>query len=300
MIIPPYLKAGDKVGMVSPAGKVNEKLVLGAVQTIESWGLEVVLGKYVLGQHFQYASYDENRLADLQAMLDNPGLKAIFCSRGGYGSIRIIDQLNFEKFTQHTKWLVGFSDITLLHAHLNHNVSCCSIHGPMAKTLATDPEGESSLSLKKALFGKALSYEIPHNPYHRKGKSRGKLIGGNLAIITSLLGSQTDFDPSGKILFIEDIGEYLYRIDRMMWGLKRAGKFAGLSGLIVGQFSDIKDDEMPFGQTVYEIIAEHVMDHKFPLCFGFPAGHEEENLALVFGKEYELNVNNLVSKVKLV
>lgn len=280
------------MGIVSPAGRIDKKLVLDAIKTIESWGLEVVLGKYVWGQHFQYASYDKNRMSDLQSMLNDTSLKAIICSRGGYGAIRIIDQLDFSSFIQHPKWLVGFSDITLLHAHLNHNLSCCSIHGPMVKTLATDPAGESSLSLKKVLFGEQINYEIPINLYNKKGKARGNLIGGNLAILSSLLGSNSDFDPAGKILFIEDIGEYLYRIDRMMWSLKRAQKFDGLAGLIVGQFTDIRDNENPFGQTIYEIIIDHLKEYNFPLCFGFPAGHEDTNMALVLGKECMLHTNN--------
>ncbi|MBT3302256.1 MAG: LD-carboxypeptidase [Bacteroidetes bacterium] len=298
MIIPAYLKAGDKVGIVSPAGKVPKEQVLKAIKTLESWGLEVLLGKHVFGQHFQYASYDENRLSDFQYMLDDNGIKAILCSRGGYGSIRIIDQLDFAKLNQHPKWLIGFSDISLLHAHINHNMHICSIHGPMTHTLAAYPDDESSLNLKKALFGEHLSYVVPFNLYNRRGEAGGQLIGGNLAILTSLLGSNADFNPKGKILFIEEIGEYVYRIDRMMWSLKRAGKLKGLAGLIVGQFTDIKDNNNPFGQSVHEIISEHVKDYNFPVCFGFPAGHEDINQPILLGKEYRLSVNNMRTRLE--
>jgi muramoyltetrapeptide carboxypeptidase len=291
MIVPPYLQKGDKIGIISPAGKVQKDQVLKASETLESWGLEVVLGKYVLGQYFQYASYDDNRREDLQMMLDHKDIKAILCSRGGYGAIRILDNLDFSHFNNYPKWLIGFSDITLLHAHINHNLNCCSIHGPMTKTIA-DKENDSCQKLKSVLWGDELSYSIDHNIYNRRGIGKGKLIGGNLAILTSLIGSQTDYKPDGKILFIEEIGEYLYRIDRMMWSMKRAGKLERLEGLVVGQFTDTKDNNSPFGQSVHEIIHEHVKDYNFPVCFNFPAGHDSLNYPLTLGKEYRLNITN--------
>lgn len=292
MIVPAYIKPGSIIRIVSPAGRIKRKNVLPAVAWLENKGYKVKLGKHVFSQHFRFAGTDEERLDDLQEALDDPDCGAIICSRGGYGTIRIIDRLNFTNFLEHPKWLVGFSDITVLHCCLN-NYGVPTIHGIMPRYFF-DEEGkatENLLSLMKLLTGENTQYLIPHSEFNRPGKTSAELVGGNLSIITSLQGTFYDLDTDGKILFIEDIDEFLYHTDRMVHQLKLSGKLDNLAGLILGDFTDIKDNELPFGKTVREIISEAVEDCRYPVCFGFPAGHDKTNLALMFGREWKLNVN---------
>jgi muramoyltetrapeptide carboxypeptidase len=289
MTVPPFLKPGDKVAITCP-GKKLPAGIDDAVKLLQSWGLEVVLGETVTASFHQYAGNDELRANDLQKFLDDSSIKAIIAARGGYGTIRIIDKLNFSKFAQHPKWLVGFSDITVLHSHIYANYRVETIHGQMPVNIpdGTKPSFES---LRKALFGEQLEYTIQSSPYNREGNVEGIVIGGNLTLLVMLSQSISEIDFKDKILFIEDVGEYLYAIDRMMWQLTRAGKLKDLKGLIVGGFTGIKDNDIPFGQSIAEIISEHVKDYSYPVCFNFPAGHIPDNYAIIFGKKASLTVN---------
>jgi muramoyltetrapeptide carboxypeptidase len=287
---PPYLKKGDKVAITCPAKKLPGPID-SAIRLLESWGLEVVTGETVTLSHHQYAGTDEQRTNDLQRFLDDQSIKAIFAARGGYGTIRIVDDLDFKKFQEHPKWLVGFSDITVLHSHIFANYGIETIHGQMPLNV---PDGTkpSLESLRKALFGEHLGYECNGNVLNKSGTAKSILVGGNLTLLVMLNNSISEVDFTNKILFIEDVGEYLYSIDRMLWNLKRAGKLASLSGLIVGGFTDLKDNDVPFGSTIEEIILEKVKDYEYPVCFDFPAGHLPDNHALIFGKEVTLRVDH--------
>lgn len=291
MIQPPYLKAGDKVAITCPAKKLPGD-IKDAVKLLESWGLEVILGETVSASFHQYAGTDELRTKDLQRFLDDSSVKAIFAARGGYGTVRIIDALDFSGFVKNPKWVVGFSDITVLHNHIYANYQIQSIHGQMPLSIP-DATKYSLETLRKALFGDRLVYSYESSPLNIQGKAQGILMGGNLSLLIALSGSVSEFDYQDKILFIEDVGEYLYSLDRMMWNLKRAGKLAALKGLIAGGFTGLKDNEIPFGKTAEEIICEHVKDYGYPVCFNFPAGHISDNHALVLGKEVYLNVTDV-------
>ena len=288
-IAPPYLKKGDKIAITCPAKKLPGSIE-SAIKLLESWGLEVVLGETVTDSHHQYAGTDNLRTKDLQKFLDDPSIKAIVAARGGYGTIRIIDSLDFRKFKASPKWLVGFSDITVLHSHIHETCGIQTIHGQMPLNV---PDGTkpSLESLRKALFGESLPYECLSDVNNRVGKAEGPLIGGNLTLLVMMNHSISEMDFSDKILFLEDVGEYLYSVDRMMWNLKRAGKLARLKGLIIGGFTDLKDNDIPFGSTVKEIVSDIVRDYNYPVCFDFPAGHLPDNHALVFGKNVTLVVD---------
>ena len=294
MIIPEYLKKGDIVGIVCPAGFMPVDKVSECVRVLfEVWGLKVKVGKTVGSQYNYFSGSDDERLADLQEMMDDPSVKAILCGRGGYGTGRIIDRINFKKFRQQPKWIIGFSDITVLHSHLLSRYKIASVHGPMANAFNDDGYlNEYVRSLHKALIGKNADYTASLHPFNQTGKGTGILTGGNLALIAHLIGTPSDVDTKGKILFLEDIGEYLYNIDRMFYQLKRSGKLKGLAGLILGKFSDMKDTEIPFGKTVDEIIRDIVREYEYPVCYGFPVSHEKENLALKPGLVYTLSVTN--------
>ncbi|NOR75749.1 MAG: LD-carboxypeptidase [Draconibacterium sp.] len=301
MISPTFLKPGSKLQIVSPAGKVKKEPVLLAVEWLEKQGYKVELGKHVFAKYFQFAGTDAQRLEDLQTAFDDPETDAVICSRGGYGTIRIIDQLNFTKFKNHPKWLVGFSDITILHSILN-NLGVATIHGAMPPFFFEEKgePNESLGSLMNLLIGKNCSYNFAINKHNKPGNITAELVGGNLSIIASLLGTKYELKAEGKILFIEEIDEYLYHIDRMMCQLKLAGKLDKLAGLVIGDFTEIKDNDSPFGQTVEEIIIDAVKDYSFPVCFGFPAGHNIKNLALTFGKKWNLNVSSKTSTLNLI
>lgn len=260
-----------------------------AIALLESWGLEVILGETVTASYNQFAGNDALRAADLQGFIGDDSIKAIFAARGGYGTIRIIDDIDFMPIKEAPKWIIGFSDITVLHAHVFANFGLQSIHGQMPMTI---PDGTSASlqTLRKALFGEGFDYHFSAEKFNREGEAQGILIGGNLALLLAVSGSVSDFDYDGKMLFIEDVGEYLYSIDRMMRTLKRAGKLKNLAGLMVGAFTELKDNDIPFGQTAEEIIFEVVKEYDFPVCFGFPAGHIPNNQALIFGKTLNLAV----------
>lgn len=287
-LAPPYLKKGDKVAITCPAKKLPSPMT-DAIKLLQSWGLEVVLGKTVDASYHQFAGDDELRTKDLQRFIDDDSIKAIFAARGGYGTMRIIDQVDFSRFTQNPKWVIGFSDITVLHAHIYNNYNIQSIHGQMPINIP-DASAKSLETLRKALFCEELIYEVKPNPLNRAGNGSGVLIGGNLSLLVAISGSASDMDYSGKILFVEDVGEYLYATDRLLRTLDRAGKLKTLAGLIVGGFTGVKDNDVPFGQTVSEIIMEVVKNYTYPVCFDFPAGHIPDNRSLIFGKMVGLTV----------
>lgn len=285
---PPYLTSGDTVAITCPAKKLPRD-ISEAVKLLESWGLNVILGETVNASWHQFAGTDELRASDMQRFLDDTNIKAIFAARGGYGTIRIIDLLDFSNFRNHPKWIIGFSDITVLHSHIQALYKTESIHGQMPLTI---PEGsEVSLeTLRKVLFNETLEYTYKSEVRNRSGEASGLLIGGNLTLMVMMAGSVSEQDYSGKILFLEDVGEYLYSLDRMMWNLKRAGKLNDLKGLIVGSFTEMKDNDIPFGQTAEQIIMDHVKEFDFPVCFNFPAGHITDNRALIFGRKINMDV----------
>lgn len=295
MLIPPFLKSKDKVAIVAPARKVSNEDMAPALRLMEQWGLKPIFGKNLFKDHYQFAGTDQERLSDLQSALDNPQIKAVFCARGGYGTSRIIDDLRFEKLLKQPKWIIGFSDITVLHCHL-HQLGIQSLHAPMPIRFTGDGVDSSTEELRKILFGEEIHYEIPTSTLNIPGRRQGQLIGGNLTLLHHMIGTRSDIDTRGKILFIEDLDEYLYHIDRIMVHLKRAGKLSGLAGMLVGGMSDMHDNPIPFGKTAYEIIREHTEGQGYPVCFNFPAGHEAQNTPLRFGETALLNVTK--SRVK--
>lgn len=289
MKIPPYLNKGDTVLIIATARKIAREEIEPVAEAIQSWGLKVETGPNLLGCCNQYSGTDAERAADLQWALNHPGAKAILVARGGYGTLRIIDMVDFSVFVQHPKWLVGYSDVTILHSHLNR-LGICSIHGTMPVNFMKDET--SALSVRDLLWGKPVSYPIPPHPLNRPGKATGEFAGGNLSILYGLSGSVSEMRYEGKVLFIEDLDEYLYHIDRMMMQLKRSGKLAGLSGLVVGGMTDMKDNLIPFGMQAEEIIAEAVSAYNYPVCFNFPAGHTLRNLAFYNGQQVTLSVES--------
>jgi muramoyltetrapeptide carboxypeptidase len=295
MIKPPYLKPGDKVGILSTARKVDASDLKDALALLESWNLEAVLGASIGVSEDQYAGSDSLRREDLQRMLNDPSIKAIWCAKGGYGTVRIIDDLDFFKFVKDPKWIVGYSDVTVLHSHLN-NMGFETLHAAMAKGIEVN-SAFTKKSLKDALFGKALKYHVNAHPLNRMGKVVGEMIGGNLSILYSLCGSNSTVTTEGKILFIEDLDEYLYHIDRMMMNLKRNGWLKNLNGLVVGGLTGMRDNSVPFGKNAQKIVLDTVAEYKYPVCFDFPAGHLDDNRALILGRKATLDVTE--SGVKL-
>lgn len=288
--IPPYLKKGDTIGIVAPAGYMAFDKMETCVNTLQDWGYTVKLGDTANSNSSNYFSgTDEERLADLQQMLDDKEVKAILFARGGYGMSRIIDRINFKRFKRSPKWLIGYSDITVLHTHVYSRYGIATLHAPMAAAF-NDGDNKFIAALKNTLEGAKADYSCESHELNRAGEVSGRLIGGNLTLLAHAIGTPSDFKGKRKILFIEDIGEYLYNIDRMFLQLKRTGKLDKLAGLIIGGFTDTKDTERPFGKTAEEIIYEQVKDYSFPVCFGFPVSHSKENYPLKEGVEYRLKV----------
>lgn len=290
--LPPYLQKGDTIGLVCPAGYMPFEKVKTCVQVLQEWGYNVKVGNTVGGGSMTYFSgTDEERLRDFQQMLDDQEVNAILCARGGYGTGRIIDQIDFKKFAKQPKWIVGYSDITVLHSHLFSNYYIASLHAPMAG--AFNEEGfknEYVLSLKNALEGKKIKYQVPVHEQNRRGEAVGELVGGNLALLAHMVGTDSDLKTKGKILFLEDVGEQLYNLDRMLIQLKRSGKLSKLAGLIFGGFTETKDTERPFGKSIYEILGELVAEYDYPVCYDFPVSHTNQNYALKIGVGYKLKV----------
>lgn len=297
---PPYLKKGDTIAITCPAGYMEAQKINTCVKTLQEWGFQVMIGKTVGSKSDNYFSgTDEERRDEFQALLDEPSIKAILCGRGGYGVTRIIDQLEFKTFKKNPKWIIGFSDITVLHAHLLTKSNTASLHAPMANAFN---DGGAKLpyvqSLQKALKGTKAAYSCAAHSMNQPGKASGILMGGNLALIAHLVGSKMMYKTKGAILFLEDVGEYAYNIDRMFIQLKRAGVFNQLNGLVLGGFTDRKDTTRPFGKTVEEIIQEHIGGFDYPICFGFPVSHDTENYALKIGASFELSVSSKIVRLK--
>ncbi|MBP6431648.1 MAG: LD-carboxypeptidase [Ferruginibacter sp.] len=292
MKIPPYLKKGDTIGITCPAGYMATEKTQTCINTLQKWGYNVMVGK-TLGSHSTnyFSGTDEDRRDELQAMLDDKNINAILFGRGGYGVGRIIDELDFTLFKKHPKWIIGFSDITVLHNHLHTKLKVASLHAPMAAAF-NEGENEFIISLKKALAGKKNKYKIAAHVFNKKGNATGQLVGGNLTLLANCIGTPSDINTNGKILFIEDIGEQIYAVDRMMHQLKRSGKLNQLAGLVIGGFTDMKDTDRPFGKTVYEAINDIVSEYNYPICYNFPVSHNKENYALKVGCTYELKVSN--------
>ncbi|TRX24079.1 LD-carboxypeptidase [Flavobacterium franklandianum] len=295
MKIPPSLQKGDTIALVATARKNIDDNLKPAIDLLHSWGLEVLIGNTIGLDNNQLAGTDAERAADFQQQLDNPNIKAIWCVRGGYGTVRMIDLLDFTKFKKNPKWIVGFSDVTVIHSYIN-NLNIATIHGAMPITVAK-ASTESIESLRKSLFGESLNYEIPFDSANRLGNAKGEIVGGNLSILYSLMGSNAQIDCKGKILFIEDLDEYLYHIDRMMMSLKRCGCFDGLNGLIVGTMTKMKDNDIPWGKNANQIIEDVTKGYSFPILYNFPAGHFRDNRALIFGKQVSLKLNEKTSKL---
>ncbi len=294
---PPYLQTGDTIGIISPSGYISLAEIMPAVQLIQSWGFKVQIGDNTGKKDFIYGGTDEERAVDLQQMLDNPAIKAIMCARGGYGLVRIIDRLNFRQFKKNPKWIIGFSDITALHCHINRNFGIATLHSKMCNSFPDNWAKADAMqistiqSIRQALMGESINYSSPAVSQNRQGTAEAILAGGNLSLITTLSGTPSDLDTDGKILFVEDTHEYLYNIDRMFWNLKQTGKLSRLAGLIIGGFQlkpDIEGEE--FGHTIYDIVTEKVKDYNYPVCFDFPVGHQRNNFALKCGVQYVLEV----------
>lgn len=290
---PPFLQSGDQIRIVSPSGAIDPAFIDGAKKALASWGLNTTEGDFARTEYGRFGGTKEQRIADMQAALDDTEVKAILCSRGGYGVAQIIDKLDFTKFRTNPKWLIGFSDITILHNAIS-NLNIASIHGIMAKHLTELPENcEQVQQLKNILFGKLLHYQIPTHEQNRTGKAEGKLIGGNLSVLVGMIGTSFDLPYEGNILFLEEIGEKPYHIDRMMQHLRLSGALSKISGLILGQFSDCDEDPL-MKQSIAEIIAEAVKAYNYPVCFNFPAGHVDYNLPIVMGAEVDMEVEERV------
>jgi muramoyltetrapeptide carboxypeptidase len=297
--IPPYLKPGDTIGITCPAGFMELAELQPAIEAMKGWGFNLRVGKTVGARDFIFGGTDAERLADMQQMFDDPAIHAIMCARGGYGCVRIIDQLDFRKFTEKPKWIIGFSDITVLHAELNHHFHIASIHSKMCNSFPDHSEKteksqwESILSIQLALTGKTIEYPVLYDSANRHGSGQGILAGGNLKTIETLAGSASDLRTDGMILFLEDAGEYLYSIDRMFYNLKRTGKLDRLNGLLIGAFRVKPDDPGDeFGRSVYNIVLDQVAAYKYPVCFNFPVGHVKTNYALKCGVKHELNISS--------
>ena len=289
---PPALNKGDLITIVAPSGVVNPDYVLHSKSVLESWGFNVELGKNVFKKYGRFAGTPKERLSDLQQALDNSESKAVFCARGGYGVVHLLEDLSLKQFCKNPQWVIGYSDITALHAKIN-NKGICSIHAPMSSHLSEEAGNDkASLYLRSMLFGETLSYTITSHPLNRIGKTEGILRGGNLAVLSSLRGTRYDFSPKNTILFIEDVGEAPYRIERMMYNLKLGQIFRNISGLLVGQFSNCEEDES-MGRTIYEFIADLVSEYDYPVCFNFPAGHVKENYPLICGGKIQIRLAQL-------
>jgi muramoyltetrapeptide carboxypeptidase len=296
-IVPAYLKPRDMIGIASPAGYITFEEIQPAIQQIKSWGYSVHVGESIGKRNYTFGGTDEERASDFQRMIDDPSIKAIMCARGGYGFVRIVDQLKFDRLAVNPKWIIGFSDLTVLHSHLNRNYGIASIHSKMCNSFPDDwaraepIQVETISSIRKALSGEKMRYVAPYNERNRYGEAEGVLIGGNLKTIESLSGSKSDLRTAGKILFLEDTGEYLYSIDRMFWNLKRTGKLSELKGLIIGGFKIKPDDPgEEFALSLYDIIIEKIKNYSYPVCFDFPVGHQKNNFALKCGIKHRLSV----------
>ncbi len=295
LIMPQHLKKGDTVAIIATARKIDASTLQSGIKLLESWGLKVILGKTIGKEQNQLAGADWQRATDFQEMLDNSAVKAIWAAKGGYGTVKIIDRIDFSKFKKNPKWIVGFSDVTVLHSHIN-KLGFQTLHAMMAIS-APSATTAAKESLRKVLFGESLSYSIPHHSFNKLGQAKGELVGGNLSVLYSIQGSISEVDFNNKILFLEDLDEYLYHIDRMMMNLKRNGSLKGLKGIIIGGMTSMNDNDIPWGKDSLEIIQEMVKDLDIPVAFNFPAGHIKDNRALILGRNITFEVNEKETKV---
>ncbi|KAA2240445.1 LD-carboxypeptidase [Chitinophaga agrisoli] len=303
--VPPYLKPGDTIGITCPAGYITAEEIQPAVRILESWGFKIRTGATVGKRSYTFGGTDAERLADLQAMLDDSTIQAIMCGRGGYGCARIVDQLDFTKFQNKPKWIIGFSDITVLHCHINRHYGIATLHSKMCNSFPDDlslaePEVKNTiLSIRQALTGLEMQYTATPDTNNRTGAASGILVGGNLSMLQSVAATNSELDTIGKILFLEDAGEYLYSLDRMLGNLQRSHKLDNLAGLILGGFNRIKPDDPgeEFGKTLYDMVLEKIRGLSYPVCFNFPVGHQKNNYALKCGVMHRLSVQN--DKVEL-
>ena len=295
MKMPQTLKPNDKVAIVATARNASKEDLKPAIELLKKWELQPVIGSSIGLKEHQFAGSDEQRAQDLQEQLNDPEIKAIWCAKGGYGTVRILDRIDFSAFKKNPKWVIGYSDVTALHSHTN-NFEIASLHAQMCLGVATKSEA-SRETLRKILFGEELNYQFPSSKLNKAGTAEGELVGGNLSVLYSLCGSNSAINTKGKILFLEDLDEYLYHIDRMMQNLKRNGMLEHLAGLVIGGMSDMNDNTIPFGKTAEEIIAETVAEYDYPIAFNFPAGHIEDNQALIFGRNIKLKVTDRDSKL---
>jgi muramoyltetrapeptide carboxypeptidase len=301
IIIPPYLKTGDTIGITCPSGFSTLEDIQPAVQMLQQWGYQVKIGNTIGKRDFTFGGTDAERTADFQMMLDDTTVKAILCATGGYGAVRIIDQLNLRNSRKHPKWMIGFSDITVLHSHFHQVHQIATLHAKMCGSFpkdwaAADPvQQDAILSIQQALTGHTFQYPVQPCLHNRNGVAEGVLVGGNLRILENMNGSASAIDTKGKILFVEDVSEPLYNIDRMFCNLLRAGKLAHLKGLIVGGFTDMKPDNpaSPFGRDVFTIVKEKTAKFNYPVCFDFPVGHQKSNFALKCGVKHRLTVSDI-------
>ena len=289
MLIPEKINTGDKIGIVATARKISLEELAPAIAIIESWGLKVELGRFLFEENNQFSGTVEQRVVDFQRMIDDDTIKGVLCARGGYGTVQVIDKIDFSRLHKNPKWIIGYSDITVLHSHLNQR-GVATLHATMPINFSNNTQ-KSLESLQNILFGIKNIIESPTHKFNRLGKVKAEIVGGNLSILYSLLGSKSDVNTDGKILFIEDLDEYLYHIDRMMINMKRNGKFKNLKGMIIGGISDMNDNDIPFGKTAKEIILEHVKEYNFPVCFGFPSGHLDDNRSIRLGGISVLDIN---------
>ncbi|MEO2056971.1 MAG: LD-carboxypeptidase [Flavobacteriaceae bacterium] len=303
LIRPEYLKVGDTIAIIAPSGVLNdhENYINKAKKLLESWELNVIIGKNVFNNYGHFSGTDKERTKDFQRALDDKTISAIWCARGGYGAMRIIDDLDYTEYLKTPKWIIGYSDITAIHNDL-HILGSESIHSIMCKSLENkDINNDRSIqALKNVLFGNKLSYNFNNKPENKLGKTSGQIVGGNLTLLHGLIGSKSSINTDGKILFIEDLGEYHYHIDRMLISLKRAGYFDNCNGLVVGDFSDLRKNTTPFGKNIKEIILDAVKEFNFPVLFDFPAGHEELNMPIILGRNIIMDINNSKSTIEFL
>jgi muramoyltetrapeptide carboxypeptidase len=296
--IPAYLQQGDLIGICCGSGPIDPKEIQPSILVLESWGFKTVLGQTIGKKDGMFGGTDAERAKDIQDMMDNPQIKAILFARGGYGMVRVVDSIDFSRFSSSPKWLIGFSDVTVIHAHVHRNCRVATIHSKMCNSFPDDFDKaepivkDCILSLRKALTGETMTYTAPYSPLNRPGKAVGQLIGGNLRTLENLAGTVSEFSTAGKILFIEDVEEYYYNLDRMLWNFRRTGKLDKLQGLVVGGFNRmLEDPKEPFGKNHYDIITFHTKDYAYPVCFDFPVGHQKNNYPLRSGQVHELEVD---------
>jgi len=294
--MPEFLQKGDTIGILATARKIDLATLQPSIKLLESWGLNVVIGKTIGPEQDQLAGSDELRAQDFQEMLDNPNIKAIWGAKDGYGTVRIVDKIDFTRFKKKPKWVIGFSDMTVLHSHIN-NMDIATMHGIMAISIER-ATCEALESFRQAIFGETQDYCVDHHPYNRMGTATGELVGGNLSVLFSIMGSPSEIDYKGKILFIEDLDEYLYHIDRMMMNLKRNGYFDSINGLVIGGMTSMKDNEIPWGKDALQIIQDVTAEYKFPVIYNFPAGHIKDNHTLIFGKKVTIRVDENEATLK--